>query len=91
MTGPHQGYALREGDGFLTSVRELIGSVKRWDEMRVGLDWALHRNPTDPSFATHLVGGFWVAELTSYPSVIVFYEVDQDARAVTYFRVVANV
>ena len=91
MTGPHQGYALREGDGFLTSVRELIGSVKRWDEMRLGLDWALHRNPTDPSFATHLVGGFWVAELASHPSVIVFYEVDQDARAVTYFRVVANV
>ena len=90
MTSPARGYALREGDGFLTSVRELIGSVKRWDEMREGLDWALHRNLTDPSFATHLVGGFWVAELTVHPSVIVFYEVDHDARAVTYVHVAAN-
>ena len=84
MVSPAEGYEIVEGDGFLTSVREIVGFVPRWDEIRWGLDWALNRNPTDPSFATHLAGDLWITEPTGHFDLAVLYAVDEQNRRVTY-------
>jgi hypothetical protein len=89
MSSQPAGYELAEGDGLATSVRQIVGSIERWDEIRVGLDWALNRDPTDPSFATHLSGNLWVTQIFTSPELAVFYEVDEHSRVVTYTNVVA--
>ena len=84
MPNPSQGYELVEGEGFATSVKEILGAVHRWDEIRRGLDWALNRGPTDPSFATRLTGNLWVVEISGPPKMAVFYEVNEKDKVVTY-------
>jgi hypothetical protein len=76
------------------NVRELLPSepsvdvARRWDEMRRGLDWALNRNPMHPSFAFHVGGSLWAAEITGPPWVCVLYEVEEPNRVVTYKRLI---
>ena len=62
--------------------------MERWDEISLGLDWALNRNPTDSSFAHHLIANLWVVQTAGPPELAVFYEVDLQNRVVTYSGVV---
>lgn len=59
-----EGYAIREGEGFLSQVRQLTGTVQKWDEIRLSLDWALSRNPTDSSISKEIIGN---TRCTEYP------------------------
>jgi hypothetical protein len=90
MSSLPEGFEIAEGDGFLTSVREILGSAQRWDEIRAAVDWALHLNPTDPSFATRLAANLWVTQIHGPPELGVFYEVNERDRIVTYQFVAMN-
>ncbi len=78
------GYDIREDAGFVPNKPWFVAAVERWDEMRFGLDWSLNRNPTHSSFAFHLDGNLWAAEILGPPWVCVLYEVDESNRVVTY-------
>ena len=87
MPGCDEGYEIIEGDGFQTQVRSLLSSIERWDEIRRGLDWALNRNPTDPSFTTHLAGRSWFTHIAGTRELFIIYDVDEENCAVVYTNV----
>ena len=78
-----EGFTVREGDGFSTRVKEVLGGVLHWDEMSFGLTLALNRHPTHPDIGTHLVANYWVTELAGPMRIAVFYEVNEAERIVT--------
>ena len=78
------GYIVREGDGFATRVKEVLGGVQHWDDMSFGLSLALSRHPTHPDIGIHLLANLWVIRLAGPPAIAVFYEVDEAERTVTY-------
>ena len=82
-----EGYAIREGEGFLSRVRKLTGTVQEWDEIRQGLDWALSRNPTDSSISTEIIGNTRYTELPGPPELFIIYDVDHETCTVTYSNV----
>ena len=73
MVSWQEGYEVREGDGFSTRVKEVLGDVRRWDEMSFGLSLALNRHPTHAGVGTHLLANLWVIRLAGPPVVAVFY------------------
>ena len=79
-----EGFTVREGDGFSTSVKEVLGGVQHWDEMSFGLSLALSRHPMHPDIGTHLLANLWVIRLAGPPVIAVFYEVNETERTVTY-------
>ena len=84
MVSWQEGHEVREGDGFSTRVKEVLGDVQHWDEMSFSLSLALNRHPTHADVGTHLLANFWVIRLAGPPVVAVFYEVNEAERLVTY-------
>ncbi len=84
MTSPPEGYAISESREFTARVRELLGDLRHWDDIRFGLDLTLNRDPTNPEVGTQLMANLWITEFTGPPKLTVMYEVNEPARVVTY-------
>lgn len=69
---------------FWARVDEYVADNSRLEEMLEGLSWALLADPLDLPNGHHLTGTFWYATLGIAPTYLVFYEVDEAARKVTY-------
>ena len=84
MVNPREGFEIVEGNGFRNALADIPVSIEIWDEIRLGWDWALNRDPTNPSVASNVILNFWVIELSGPPALVLFYEVDEQNRLVTY-------
>ena len=62
----------------------MLGDLRHWDDIRFGLDLALNRDPTHPDTGTRLLANLWITEFTGPPRLTVIYEVNENARVVTY-------
>ena len=89
-SGADEGYELIEGGDLWASIEANIGSIQRWDEMRMALDLQLHRDPRDTQFAEHLTATLWITRLSGPPQVGVLYEVSEVNRKVTYVVIVRD-
>ena len=87
VASPFEGYEIVEGEGFRNSLTEIPVTIERWDEVRLVCDWALNRDPTNPLVASNLISNYWAVELSGPPALVLFYEVDEHARVVTYTNV----
>lgn len=78
------GYDIVETQEFLEEVERQVSSAERWDEMRGAMDWLLNRNPTSPNYARRVTGNLWYVQLNAARRFLVFYEVRETQRTVTY-------
>ena len=79
------GWELDESsEEFWAKVDEYGGDDPRLEEMLEGLSWALLADPIGVPNGRPLAGTFWYATLGMPPAYLVFYEVDEAARKITY-------
>ena len=78
------GYEIAESRRFSESLAINRVDIRRWDEMRLALDWALSRDPTNPQFWDKIKGKVGIVELNGPPRLAVFFEVNEAERLVTY-------
>ncbi len=79
------GWELDESsEEFWAKVDEYGGDDPRLEEMLEGLSWALLADPIGVPNAQLLVGTLWCVTLGVSPAYLVFYEVDEAARKITY-------
>lgn len=82
--GYGEGYDLVEADDFLQRVETAIGDIRRWDEMRRGLDAWMNRMPTGLPVSRHIRDDLWFVRVKTDPLVLLLYQVDEVERVVTY-------
>ena len=75
-----ESYGFQETEEFLAQVEAIVGSVRRWDEVKSGLDFALGR---DPRIGLEIPGTRLRAmPLVTQPAITVYYTVDDESRLV---------
>ena len=79
-----EGYEIVEAEDFFHRVEEQIGDIRRWDEMRWGLDLWMNRAPTGLPVCRNIRDDLWFARLKREPLVLLLYQVDENDRIVTY-------
>ncbi len=80
-------YEVLEGPDFLAKVEALTGSVRRWDEMRITLDWWLHERPTELPLCRQVQDDLWFAKIAVSPLVYLLYEVNEQLMRVVYLDI----
>lgn len=80
----HNGFEILEGTGFAARAAAVTGSLERWDDLRVGLDFWMHRRPSQVPFCQQIDDGRWYVRVVDTPLVYLLYEIDFERRAVTY-------
>ena len=78
------GWEREEPPAFWARVDDYSRDDPRLEEMIEGLSWALLTNPTDLPNGRKLTGTFWYATLGMPPAYLLFDEVDEAARKITY-------
>lgn len=79
-----EGYEIVEAPDFLRRVEEQIGDIRRWDEMRVGLDTWMNRIPTGLPVCRRIREDLWFARVKTEPLMMLLYQVNEVERIVTY-------
>ena len=79
-----RGWELIEPETFFESVVREVANDPRVEDMLEGLSFALIMDPTDPSLAFRISGTLWCAPLSGPPAFLIFYEVSEEERKVTY-------
>ena len=85
LTMPYgRGWELIEPEAFSESVEREVTNDPRVEDMLEGLSFALIMDPTDPSLAFRIPGTLWCAPLSGPPAFLIFSEVSEEERKVTY-------
>ena len=80
------GYDIVEATDFLQRVEAAIGDIRRWDEVRRGLDAWMNRMPTELPVSWHIRDDLWFVRIKTDPLVLLLYQVDEIERVVTYLN-----
>ena len=79
-----EGYDIVEAPDFLQRVEAVIGDIRRWDQMRWGLDAWMNRMPTGLPVSRHIGDDLWFVRVKTDPLVLLLYQVNEVERIVTY-------
>ncbi len=78
---PSSNYGVEESEGFLASISNIIGSVRRWDEIKETIDLDLAR---DPYVGQEIPGtALRAVTILSQPPLTLYYSVDETRRVLT--------
>ncbi len=78
------GYEIVESSVFLERIQETIGDIRRWDELRRGLDAWMHRMPTALPFSRRIRDDLWFVRVKVDPLMVLLYQANEAQRIVTY-------
>jgi hypothetical protein len=84
-------YEIAETDVFLKQVSILIGSIKRWDEIKETIDLELASDPLftrDPALLNRVPGTtLYGITIRCFPPLTLFYSVDEGSRKLTLVEI----
>lgn len=90
LTGPGpgygEGYDIVEASDFLQRVEDAIGDIRRWDDIRRGLDAWMHRMPTELPVSRQIREDLWFVRVKRDPLTLLLYQVNEVERIVTYLN-----
>lgn len=81
------GFEILEGPGFAARAAAIAGSLERWDDLRIGLDFWMHRRPAQVPFCQQIDDDRWYVRVVDAPLVYLLYEIDFEDRTVTYLSI----
>ena len=68
-----EGYEIVEASDFLQRVEKEIGDIRRWDEIRRGLDAWMNVMPTGLPVSRHIRDDLWFVRVKTDPLMLLLY------------------
>ncbi len=73
-------YTVIETPEFLGLIEDVLGSIRRWDEIKWARDWLLEKSPMCGNYLPHY--NLWVLFFRTEPTIVVYYEIMESRRQV---------